>query len=190
MAIHRPRPAPGTVRRGQREELLEPARESVSLPLRRKTVAVAELVERATETVRSFIAARDHTLTIRMPSEPIFVDADAMWLSHVLQHLLANAAKYTIAGGRVGIDAQRDENEVVLRVSDTGVGIEAAQLEAIFNPNARIADTALRRSSNGLGLGLYLARLLIEAHGGTIRAASAGRGRGSELVVRLPCRPR
>lgn len=173
-------------------DLLEVAlqrRDSVSL--NREMVAVADVIERSTETVRAFIAARDHTLAIRISPEPIFVYADVMWLAQALQNLLINAAKYTKPGGRVSIDVERDGNDVVLSVSDTGVGIEAAELEGIFDAYAQIdAAAGASRHGHGLGLGLYLARLLIAAHGGTIHATSSGLGRGSEFIVRLPCRPR
>jgi len=97
--------------------------------------------------------------------------------------------KYTDPGGRIGIDARRDGDEVVIGVSDTGIGIEHAALRTIFDPYVQEQSRA-QASGTGLGLGLYVARSLVEAHGGTIRAVSAGRDCGTRIVVRLPCKPR
>ena len=174
------------------DDLLEVARQQTgALRLRRQTVAIAEIVKRSVETVEPQVTARGHSLVVDVPPEPIFVDADVVWLSQALQNLLANAVKYTNPGGRIGVDARRDGDEVVLTVRDTGIGIEPSALLTVFDPYVQEqSQSHLSGKGLGVGLGLYVARLLIEAHGGTIRAVSAGRDCGTELVVRLPCKPR
>ncbi len=172
------------------DDLLDVARLRIgNLQLRRTSVAVSEIVEPAVETAGPLVAARGHALVVSVPPEPIILDADVMRLCQVLQNLLSNAAKYTNPAGQIRIDARRDGDEVVVSVSDTGIGIAPDQLDAIFELYAQAGQAATERSAGGLGIGLYLARSIVEAHGGTIRALSAGPGRGSEFIVRLPCNP-
>jgi signal transduction histidine kinase len=109
-----------------------------------------------------------------------------MWLSQALQNLIGNAAKYTNPDGVIGISVEQDENDVVITVSDNGVGIAPAELETIFELCAQGVQAQTERSAGGIGLGLYLARLIVEGHGGVIRASSAGPDCGSELIVSLP----
>jgi signal transduction histidine kinase len=109
-----------------------------------------------------------------------------MWLSQALQNLLGNAAKYTNPGGVIGITAERDQDDVVMTVSDNGVGIAPAELDTIFELYVQAGQARTERSGGGIGLGLYLARLLVEGHGGVIRAFSAGPDCGSKFIVSLP----
>jgi signal transduction histidine kinase len=106
-----------------------------------------------------------------------------------LQNLLSNAAKYTEPGGRIVVKVRRDNAVAVISVCDTGIGIAAEDLGEIFELYMQLGQDRTRLPAGGLGVGLYLVRLLVEAHGGNIEATSAGRGCGSEFTVRLPCQP-
>ncbi|HEX5718385.1 MAG TPA: ATP-binding protein, partial [Thermoanaerobaculia bacterium] len=120
--------------------------------------------------------------------EPVRIEADVVRLGQVLSNLLNNAAKYTERAGHIWLTAAREGDEVVLRVRDTGVGIAPDLLPRVFDLFMQ-ADRSLDRSRGGLGIGLTLARRLVELHGGSVAAHSAGHGLGSELVVRLPILP-
>ncbi len=145
------------------------------------------IVEVAVETVRPLIELRRHDLTVWLPPEPIWLRADAARLEQVVVNLLTNAAKYTAEGGRIGLTVQREEDQCVLRVRDTGVGISPALLPCIFDLFTQ-AERSLDRSQGGLGIGLALVQRLTDLHGGTVEANSAV-GKGSEFVVRLPALP-
>jgi PAS domain S-box-containing protein len=145
----------------------------------------AAIVRGAVESVRPAFEARRHRLSVSVAAGPLPVEADATRMEQVFVNLLSNAAKYTEEGGRVAIDARREGPEVVVRVRDDGIGIEPEMLARIFEPFVQ-AEQAIDRSQGGLGVGLTLARRLVEMHGGTLAASSAGRGLGSEFTVRLP----
>ncbi|HKV07728.1 MAG TPA: PAS domain-containing protein, partial [Thermoanaerobaculia bacterium] len=153
--------------------------------LRREPVDLAEVVATAVDTSRPLIEARRHALTISLPERPVRLEADAARLAQVLANLLNNAAKYTEVGGRIDLTAERKNGVVVLRVRDNGSGISAEMLPHVFDLFAQ-AESTLDRAQGGLGIGLTLARRLIEMHGGTVEAQSEGVGRGSEFVVYLP----
>jgi signal transduction histidine kinase len=106
-------------------------------------------------------------------------------VSQILSNLINNAAKYTPRGGRISLSAARDDDAVVFRIRDSGVGIPPEYLVTIFEPFTQV-DRSLARSSGGLGIGLTLVRRLVEMQGGTVVARSEGRNRGSEFTVRLP----
>src|SRR5207248_2085596 len=106
-------------------------------------------------------------------------------LAQVLANLLNNAAKYTEEGGRIWLTVAREEAEAVFRVRDTGMGIAPPMLASVFDLFTQV-DRSLDRSQGGLGIGLTLVRRLVELHGGSVAAHSAGPGQGSEFVVRLP----
>jgi signal transduction histidine kinase len=152
------------------------------------SASVSDIFDRTVETMRSFVVARGHELIVSVPSEPLYVEADVLRLSQVLQNLISNAAKYTNSGGLIRLSARRDGNAAVLSVSDDGKGILPAQLEAIFDIYVQAGEGDSARSEGGLGIGLYLARRLVEAHGGSIKATSPGPGRGSAFEIRLACR--
>jgi signal transduction histidine kinase len=156
-----------------------------TLRLQRAQTLLTEIIDQAVETSLPAITARGQTLVVNVRAEPILLDVDALWLSHAVQNLLGNAAKYAGPQGRIEISAARDGGEAVIAVCDTGVGLAPAELERIFDLYAT-AHSGTERSSSGLGIGLYVARRLVEAHGGTLRAASAGHGRGAEFIMRLP----
>ncbi len=158
-----------------------------NLQLRRTIVSVSEIVQRTVETVGPFIRGRGQALVVSSPPEPMDLHADVVWLSQALQNLLRNAGKYTNPGGEIHIGWMRDADEAVIVVSDNGIGIAAPQLDAIFDIWEQAGQAATERSEGGVGIGLYLARRVIEAHGGSLHAASDGPGRGSQFTVRLPC---
>jgi CheY-like chemotaxis protein/two-component sensor histidine kinase len=153
--------------------------------LKMETLEMAEVVARAVETSRPLIDARKHELTIDLPSHPLPVRGDAVRLAQVLGNLLNNAAKYTEEGGRIWLSAGRTEDEIVLRVRDTGMGIPADMLSSIFDLFTQV-DRSLDRAQGGLGIGLTLVHKLVEMHGGRVEAFSAGANQGAEFVVHLP----
>ncbi|MPZ43207.1 MAG: response regulator [Betaproteobacteria bacterium] len=152
------------------------------LALRRQPVELTRVVQQAVETSRPNIRQQ---FTVSLPSDPIHLHGDAVRLSQVLANLLNNAAKYTEPDGRIALTAALEGDEVCIRISDSGIGIDPEQLPNLFQMFSQ-ARPALARSEGGLGIGLSLARSLVEMHGGTITAHSAGLGKGSELSVRLP----
>jgi PAS domain S-box-containing protein len=155
------------------------------LELRKERVELADVLKAAIETARPLIEASAHELTVTLPPEPIPVLADPIRLSQVFANLLNNAAKYTESSGHIWLTTERWDREVAVSVRDTGIGIAAEDLPRIFGLFLQV-ETALERSQGGLGIGLSLARGLVELHGGTIEARSAGPGKGSEFTVQLP----
>jgi len=156
--------------------------------LRKERTELAAVLRNAVETSRPLIEQAGHELTVAVPGEPIFVDADVVRLSQVFSNLLNNAAKYTDQGGRVWLNAERRESTVVVSVRDNGVGIPAPMLPHVFEMFTQV-DRSLERTQGGLGIGLSIVKRLIEMHGGTVEARSGGHGQGSELVVELPLLP-
>jgi signal transduction histidine kinase len=134
------------------------------------------------------VEQRSHSLTVDVPRRGLAIRGDPVRLSQVVSNLLTNAAKYTPPGGEIAVRAEQDEADVVLRVRDTGVGIAADVLPRVFDLFVQERQ-AIDRSQGGLGLGLTIVRNLVERHGGTVSAHSAGLGLGSEFVVRLPKAP-
>ena len=153
--------------------------------LRRERVALEEVIRLAVETSRPSIDASGHDLVVHLPSDPIFLDADVIRLAQVFANLLNNAAKYTAPGGRIAVTAERDADTVSITVQDSGIGIPSEMLAQVFEPFTQL-DRSLERSRGGLGIGLALAKRLVEMHGGAIEAHSAGAGQGSRFVARLP----
>ncbi|HYE93753.1 MAG TPA: ATP-binding protein [Terriglobales bacterium] len=156
-----------------------------NLELRRQRVEIADVVNGAVESSRPLIDARGHALTVTLPSEPIYVDGDVVRLAQVFLNLLNNAAKYTEPGGRIRLTAALQGDEVVVRVTDTGMGIPPEKLPRLFEMFFQV-DRSLERTQGGLGVGLSLVRRLVELHGGRVTAHSDGVGAGSEFTVRLP----
>ena len=155
------------------------------IELQCQSLDLADVLEHAVEISRALIEASGHTLSVTSPTEPVCVYGDAVRLTQVVANLLNNAAKYTLAGGQIRLSVEREAGEAVLRVQDNGIGIPAEVLPRIFDLFVQ-ADHPLARAQGGLGLGLSLVRTLVELHGGTVRACSAGAGQGSELTVRMP----
>jgi signal transduction histidine kinase len=155
------------------------------IQLRKQFLDLEQTVTRAVETVRSFIEGQGHHLEVVLPSEPAVLEADPARMQQVLTNLLNNAAKYMEPGGRILVTAEIENCDVVLRVRDSGLGIEPEMLPHVFDPFWQVERT-LDHSQGGLGIGLALVQKLVEMHGGSASAHSAGLGCGSEFVVRLP----
>jgi signal transduction histidine kinase/CheY-like chemotaxis protein len=155
------------------------------LAVRKTVVDLQDVVRDAIETVRPFIVARQHTLAVAMDDEPLRVDGDRTRLAQVFANLLNNAAKYTHPGGNIDLAVRREGGEAVARVKDNGIGLTPESMTTIFDMFMQV-DRSLERSQAGLGVGLTLARRLVELHGGEIQVQSRGVGRGSEFIVRLP----
>jgi len=155
--------------------------------MRTERVDLARLVQHSVEDRRSVFTAAGVGLNAPVPSLPVWVVGDSVRLEQVVANLLDNAAKFTPAGGSVTVDLTLDDSagDAVISVRDTGVGIDPEMLARVFDAFAQ-ADGSLDRGRGGLGLGLSLARGLVELHGGSIHATSAGLGKGAEFVVRLP----
>lgn len=143
------------------------------------------VVGRSIEDLRSIFVARGIAVATHLPAEAVWIEADATRFEQLISNLLNNAAKFTNEGGRVTVELRRDGSTAVLRVEDTGVGIAPPLLGRLFEPFAQ-ADRTLDRAAGGLGLGLALVKGLVELHGGSVEAKSAGAGLGAEFVVRLP----
>jgi signal transduction histidine kinase len=171
------------------DDLLDVARISRGrIELRRGPVDLRDVVRRAIDASRHLINARQHALAVALPGAPLVVEGDAARLEQVLGNLLFNAAKYTEPGGQISVAATRAEDAITLTVKDTGLGIPAEVLPHVFDLFVQ-GGAGATRVQGGLGIGLSLVRSLVELHGGTVEARSAGAGRGSEFVVRLPLRP-
>lgn len=153
------------------------------IELQKRPVELATVVARAVETTRPLIDSRGLQVSV-LVDRAIRLEADPLRVEQVLANLLNNAAKYTPSGGQVEIEAKRDGDDVVVAVRDDGMGISPEILPRIFDLFVQGEE-----AQGGLGIGLMLARTLVELHGGTIRASSAGEGQGSTFEVRLPAGP-
>jgi two-component system, sensor histidine kinase len=168
------------------DDLIDVSRISTGrLAVKKERVELQAVVRNAVEIVASFIEKRGHTLQIELPAQPVWINADPTRLAQVFSNLLNNAAKYTDQGGRIAFHAELDGAGVIVRVEDNGIGIPAEMLRTVFDMFTQV-DNSLERSQAGLGVGLTLARRLVELHGGTLEAHSDGRGQGSCFVIRLP----
>jgi signal transduction histidine kinase/ActR/RegA family two-component response regulator len=159
------------------------SRGKIELKLAR--VELAKAVQQALETSRPSIEKGRHQLVINMAAERIDVLGDITRLSQIFGNLLNNAAKYSDPGGRITLTVERQADEAVVRVRDTGIGIPQAMLPQIFEMFTQI-DRSLEKAQGGLGIGLSLVKFLVEMHDGSVAAYSEGLGQGSEFVVRLP----
>jgi signal transduction histidine kinase/CheY-like chemotaxis protein len=148
-------------------------------------VELKAVVNDALEVVRSYIELHGHELVIDLPDRPVFLHGDATRLAQILSNLLNNAAKYTNRGGRVSLSAKVEDQTLTLVVADNGIGLAPEMLGSVFEMFVQV-DSTLERTNAGLGVGLSLARKLVELHGGSIEAHSDGLGRGSRFTVRLP----
>ena len=182
----------GVVRRQTRalarmvDDLLDVSRVTLGkIRLTKEPLLLSQVATRAAESVREPIAKGGLQLDVQVEADPVWLDADATRLDQVLANLLNNAVKFTPAGGRITLSAGREGNDAVIRVRDTGVGIDPALLPKVFDLFVQ-ADTSLDRAQSGLGIGLALVRQVVMLHGGQVTATSGGIGQGSEFVVRLP----
>lgn len=156
-----------------------------TLLLRSSKQVLSDIVETAIESARAHIEAKRHRLEVNLPDGPVALEVDPVRITQVIGNLLVNAAKYTDPGGLIRLSVDLDATGVAIRVRDTGIGLAPAQIEQIFSMFAQI-PSAMDKSQGGLGIGLALARGLVELHGGTLTVNSAGLGQGAEFIARLP----
>ncbi|MGC4115973.1 MAG: ATP-binding protein [Myxococcales bacterium] len=170
------------------DELLDVTRiNRGKVQLQRSLLELTLLVRQTVEDHHSLFDASGLKLSLSAPARPVVVDADPHRVAQIVGNLLLNAAKFTPRGGRVAVEVAADEplGRCEVRIRDSGVGLEPAMLDRLFEPFIQ-ADASLDRSKGGLGLGLALVKGLVELHGGTVAARSAGLGQGAEFTVRLP----
>lgn len=168
------------------DDLLDVSRISRGkIELRKERVELASVVHHAVEAAHSLYESMNHDLTVTLPSQPIYLNGDPTRLAQIVGNLLNNACKFTDTGGRIRLTVEREGEQAVIQVRDSGIGIAADQLPRIFDMFTQV-DCSLERSTSGLGIGLSLVKNLVEMHGGTVEVHSAGLGQGSEFVVRLP----
>jgi signal transduction histidine kinase len=153
------------------------------LELKRERVDLRDIITAVIETFGEL--RHSHELLVTLPTQSVELDADSMRLAQLFGNLLGNAGKYTPAGGRIHLTVETVADSAIIRIRDTGIGIEPSQLPYVFDPFYQ-ADSAAPHASSGLGIGLGLVRRLTQLHGGTVEADSAGLGCGSEFVVSLP----
>ena len=168
------------------DDLLDVSRiSSGRLQLQRERTDLRAVVGHAIETLESDLTARQHRLATELPEAPVWLQADPFRLEQVFVNLLANASRYTDAGGQLSLWMHTRDGEAIVRVRDSGIGIAREALPHVFDlfKQAHEADS---RSKEGLGVGLAVVRHLVELHGGRVTVASAGCGQGTEFTVRLP----
>jgi PAS domain S-box-containing protein len=171
------------------DDLLDMSRVTTGkVQLRLQQVTLQQVLEQSVETVRPLIEARTQQLTIDVPSEALWLQADSARMAQAFGNLLNNAAKFSDANSQITLSAARFGNEVVVKVKDNGAGIRSELLPRIFEPFVQ-ADSSLDRSMGGLGIGLALVKRIVEMHGGVVKASSSGVGNGSEFIIRLPVVP-
>ena len=155
------------------------------LELKRERVTLASVINAAVESSRPLIERKQHTLRVAVSDGALSLDADLTRIAQVIGNLLNNASNYTPSGGTIELSAEPEGELALIRVRDNGVGIPPDRLEDVFEMFSQVNRT-LERSQGGLGIGLALVRSLVEMHGGSVRAESAGPGQGSTFSVRLP----
>jgi PAS domain S-box-containing protein len=167
-------------------DLLDVARiASGRVRLRTELVELRDVVQLAVETTSPLTLLRRHEVVQMLPAQPVWVNVDPARLEEVVVNLLNNASKFTNEGGRITVTVEQQNGNAVLRIADTGIGIAPEMLPRIFDLFTQ-ADRSLDRAQGGLGIGLHLVERLIKLHGGSIEACSAGPGKGSEFIIRLP----
>lgn len=168
------------------DDLLDVSRiTSNILELRKQRVTLADVIDAALGATRPMLAERAQQLSVRSPGDPFYLDADPVRLAQVLINLITNAIKYTPREGRIELEVECKENRAIVRVVDNGIGIAPDQIARLFEAFYQ-ADRSYEQVHGGLGIGLTLAKRLVEMHGGTIEARSAGIDEGSEFIVSLP----
>ncbi len=171
------------------DDLLDISRISLGkVELQREAVTVSSILDAALEVSRPSIELGRHELTVTTPDNSLLLYADSTRVAQVVGNLLRNAAKYTPDGGHIALVSSRDGSDVVIRVSDDGIGIPQTMLTKVFDMFIQIEHPTVK-SQGGLGIGLALVRQLVEMHGGTVQAESDGPGLGSTFTVRLPLAP-
>src|SRR5581483_1011169 len=171
------------------DELLEVSRVTRGVvDLRCEQVELSALIRAATEASQPLLNARGHRLELDLPAEPVYLHADPVRLGQVVANVLNNAAKYTEPGGHIRLSASRKGGHAEIEVADNGIGIPPEDQQRIFDLFVR-AGSSHERAQGGLGIGLTLAKQLVNLHNGSIEVHSEGHGRGSRFTVRLPALP-
>jgi PAS domain S-box-containing protein len=172
------------------DELLDVSRISAGrVDLQYEHVDLGRLLENIGNSLKPTFEAAHQALTLTVPTEPLYVYGDRTRLIQVFSNILNNANKYTPSRGRIAVEVRREQSGALVSVKDTGIGIPPAMLDQVFELFAQV-DPSFHRTQGGLGIGLTVAKRLIEIHGGHIEARSEGEGQGSEFIVRLPERAR
>jgi PAS domain S-box-containing protein len=168
------------------DDLLDVARlQGGQLRLQLEAMDLRSAIDLAVEIAQPVIDAAGHSFAVALPAQPLDLDGDLLRLGQVFSNILINAAKYTPPNGRIALDVEKVDDRATVTVTDSGVGIAAHDMALIFEIFGQV-DSAVHRSQGGQGIGLSLAKGLVEMHGGTISANSAGPGKGSQFVVQLP----
>ena len=168
------------------DDLLDVSRISRGkIELRIEDIDLASVIHQAVEVATPHISNMTHKLTVTLPPAPIHTRGDATRLAQAVSNLLNNASKFTDSGGSIHLSVERDGQEAVIRVKDSGIGISAEQLPLVFDMFKQL-DSSQERAQTGLGIGLTVVKNLVELHDGTVQAYSAGVGQGCEFIVRLP----
>lgn len=171
------------------DDLLDVSRVTLGkIKILEEPLKLQDVVVRAADSVRELAQGHGLVFEVETLGVPLDVLGDATRLEQVLMNLLTNAIKFTPPGGRVGLILRREGDYATVRVSDSGIGMSENLISRVFDLFVQ-GDTSLDRSKSGLGIGLALVKKLVELHGGQVRAASAGPGRGSDFTVRLPLAP-
>jgi CheY-like chemotaxis protein/two-component sensor histidine kinase len=155
------------------------------LELKKDYVDLKAVVGVAVETARPLLDAKQHALTVSLPTENVKLEADPLRLSQVIGNLLTNAAKYTDSGGRIALTARITQGELVISIRDSGIGLTPESMPGLFTMFSQV-NSAIDRAEGGLGIGLALVKGLVMLHGGRVEVRSEGLGRGSEFIVQLP----
>jgi signal transduction histidine kinase len=172
------------------DDLLDISRVSQGkIELRKTTIPAGDIIRSAIEASRPLVDAARHTLSIDIPGEEVWLNADPTRLSQVIANLLNNATKYTPTDGRIGVSVRSVDGEAVIEVSDNGIGIPVDMQSEVFQMFTQVNDH-LDRAQGGLGIGLALVKQLVDLHGGTVEAKSHGEDSGSVFSIRLPLSPR
>ncbi len=157
------------------------------IELQPQPVLLTDVVQQALDVVRPALDQSGHRLALSLPSEPVQLHADPVRMAQVLANVLGNAVKYSAAGTDIELRAERSTagGELLLRIKDQGIGLAASELEAVFQLFTQ-AEGGREQAQGGMGIGLSLARTLVQLHGGRIHARSEGHGRGAEFIIVLP----
>jgi signal transduction histidine kinase len=155
------------------------------IQLQRRPLALAAIVAQAVESVEPLVSEKQHELTLTSSARPLYVNGDSARLVQCVANLLTNASKYTDPGGHIRVETRTEQSSAIVAISDDGIGISAELLPRIFGLFVQ-SDRSLDRSQGGLGIGLSVVQKIVEMHGGSVLAASAGPGRGARFEIRLP----
>lgn len=168
------------------DDLLDVSRINRDLiELKQVRLEMREFINTAVETCQPLLEARQQKFVLNLPAEPVWLQGDSVRLAQVVANLLNNAIKFTQEGGNIELKVEASADDICIRVIDNGYGVDGADLPKLFQLFYQV-DRSLHRTQGGLGIGLSLVQRLVEKHGGTVQAFSAGSGQGSEFVVHLP----